>query len=513
MRLSSLRSASLLLCLLAACTGVQVAQPEASVLVQNVRLLDGTGSPEVRGSLRMTDGVIVALGQLEPAPGDTLVDGGGLVLAPGFIDSHSHHDPLGQEDQRTEAAISQGVTTIVVGQDGDSLSPLRAFFGELENRPSTVNVASYTGHSTARRAVLGDDYARQATAGEVLRMTSLIEADMEAGALGLSTGLEYSVATRATTEEVVALARVAARYAGRYISHLRSEDSRFWESIEEIILIGERTGMPVQISHVKLAQVSSWGQTERLLDRLEQARAAGVDLSADIYPYTFWGSTIRVFFPDLDYDNLARAEFAVSEVSTPEGIRLSGWGPDPALSGKTLAEIADGRGRTAAEVLIELVAELDDYENTVPAELARSSFITAVSMTDEDIDELLRWEHTNLCSDGGSTGGHPRGYGAFPRLFGRFVRERGALDLADAVHKSTGLAADHLGIFGRGRLAPGFAADLVLFDPDQITDRATVDEPMLKSRGVERVWVNGEVVYAAGRVTARRPGVVVRRGN
>jgi N-acyl-D-amino-acid deacylase len=512
--MSRLRAGAFLLLLLGACAGLQESQPGGPpVVIRNVRLLDGTGAPEVRGSLRMANGVILAIGQLEPEPGDTVVDGRGLVLAPGFIDTHSHHDPLGSEEQRAEAAISQGITTIVLGQDGGSRSPLSEFFAELEARPSTVNVASFAGHSYARRAILGNDYARPATEEEVGRMALLVNADIEAGALGLSTGLEYSTATRASTEEVIALARVAALRGGRYISHLRSEDSGFWSSIEEIILIGERTAMPVQISHVKLAQVSSWGASGRLIARLEEARAAGVDITADIYPYTFWGSTIRVFFPDLDYDNLERATFAVTEVSRPEGIRLIRWGPDPELTGSTLAEISAARGRDAAHVLMELVAELDAYEESVAPEDARSSSITAVSMTEEDIDTLLRWEHTNLCSDGGSNGDHPRGYGAFPRYFGHFVRERGALDLPSAVRKATGLSASHMGIRGRGLLAPGLAADLVLFDPETIEDQATIDEPMKKSKGIEKVWVNGELVYVEGRVTDKRPGVVVRRGD
>jgi N-acyl-D-amino-acid deacylase len=508
----SLRLA-LVLPLLAGCQVLQVPEPgPPAVLIQNVRILDGTGAPEFHGSLRMAGGVIVAVGDLIPSPEETILDGGDLVLAPGFIDTHSHHDPLGSEEQRAEAPISQGVTTIVIGQDGGSRSPLSEFFAELEQRPSTVNTASYAGHSYARRAVLGEDYAREATPEEVEAMKPYIAADMEAGALGLSTGLEYSSATKASTEEVIALAQVAADHGGRYISHMRSEDSGFWESVEELILIGERTGMSVQISHVKLAMVSNWGAAHRLITRLDEARAAGVDVTADIYPYTFWGSTIRVFFPDLDYDSLERATFAVTEVSTPEGIRLSSWGPDPELRGQTLAEIAADRGREPAVVLMELVAELDAYEASVPEGEARSSYITAVSMTDEDIDALLRWEHSNVCSDGGSSGGHPRGYGAFPRYFGHFVRERAALDLPAAVYRATGLSADHMGFTDRGRLQPGLAADLVLFDPATIGDLATVEEPKRRSAGIEMVWVNGELVYSGGRVTDQRPGIVVRRG-
>ncbi|MHC5004227.1 MAG: N-acyl-D-amino-acid deacylase family protein [Planctomycetota bacterium] len=483
----------------------------SSVLVRNVRVIDGTGRPEFRGALRMADGAIVAVGEIEPAVGETVVDGNGLVLAPGFIDTHSHHDRGIFEDLRVEAAVSQGITTIVVGQDGGSHLPLSEFFARLAAEPPTVNVASYSGHGTVRAAILGDDLRRPATAEEIPRIAALVEADMDAGALGLSTGLEYASSVRASTDEVVALARVAAARGGRYISHLRSEDSGFWKALEEIILIGERTGMPVQVSHIKLAQVSSWGKAEKLIGRLDRARAAGVDITADIYPYTYWSSTIRVLFPDLDYDNPERAEFAVTEASTPEGIRLTRWQPEPALAGKTLAQIAAARQQAPASVLIELIAELDAYESGPGSDDGDAQSITAVSMTDEDISALLRWAHTNVCSDGSAHGRHPRGYGAFTRFFGKFVREAGALDLAEAVHKATGLSAAHVGIAGRGTLEPRKAADLVLFDPAAIRDNATLERPHALSSGIVMVWVNGEVAFEKGRVTAARAGVVVRR--
>ena len=486
--------------------------PVTSTLISGVRLADGTGAPLRTGSLRMEGGRIVALGDLSPLPGEEVIDGGGLVLAPGFIDTHSHHDPVGPDGGAVEAALSQGITTIVLGQDGGSRSPLKGFFDLVEERGVTVNVASYAGHSAARRAVMGLEFAREATPDEVGHMVAWVEEEMAAGALGLSTGLEYSTATRASTEEVIALARAAGRAGGRYTSHVRSEDSGLWEALEEAIRIGEEAALPVQVSHLKLAQTSWWGQAPRALALLDAARARGVEVTADVYPYTFWGSTIRVFFPDLDYKNPERAQFAVTEVSTPEGIRLSRWGPDPVLTGKTLAEVAEARALPPAEVLMQLIDELGVYEEATPEEEQRGSYITAEGMVEEDIDAILAWPFVNLCSDGGSSGGHPRGYGAFPRLFARFVREREALDLPTAIAVCTGRAARNLGWTDRGTLAPGLAADLVLFDPSAVQDHATVEEPRRRASGIECVWIAGQLVFEASRgVTEVRPGRVLRR--
>jgi N-acyl-D-amino-acid deacylase len=317
---------------------------------------------------------------------------------------------------------------------------------------------------------------------------------------------------RSTTDEVVRLAAVAGASGGRYISHLRSEDTYFWKALEEIIEVGEQARLPVQVSHIKLAKISSWGETDRLINRMNAARKAGVDITADIYPYTYWSSTIRVFFPELDYDNPERANYAVTEVSTPGGIHLATWMPDPSLEGKTLAEIAALRGDEPARVLMDMISELSIWEqaNETAADDDADSVIV-VSMTESDISRLMQWEHTNICSDGSDGGGHPRGYGTFPRVLGHYVRTKGVMDLALAVHKMTGLSADHMGIKDRGTLAAGMAADLVLFDPERIIDKATIEDPMRRSEGIVKVWVNGQIVYADGKTTGMLPGKVVRR--
>jgi N-acyl-D-amino-acid deacylase len=287
----------------------------ASTLIRNAVVIDGSGTPGVRADVRITGGTIRDVGRLEPEAGDRVVDGGGLVLAPGFIDTHSHH--LGGALKAPDAlgVVSQGITTIVAGQDGSSPFPLADTFAELESAPLAFNVASYVGHGTLRGRVLGKDYRRHATGEEVARMRALLASEMKAGAFGLSTGLEYDPGIYAATAEVIALAREAAAHGGRYASHIRSEDREFWSAVEEVITIGREARIPVHVSHIKLAMRGLWGQAPKLLRTLDAARAAGVLLTADIYPYTYWHSGATVLFPKRNYDDLAEAELVLREIT------------------------------------------------------------------------------------------------------------------------------------------------------------------------------------------------------
>ncbi len=498
--------------LVSACQTPSVAPVAQMTLITNVTVIDGTGAPSYPGSLRIHDGIILEVGDLTVGAGDTVIDGDGKILVPGFIDTHSHHDRGIFSNRSSTGAASQGITKIVVGQDGGSNLPLEDFFIRLEETPPAVNVASFSGHGSVRVAVMGNDFHRVATEKEITAMKKLVEADMAAGALGLATGLEYEQGVRSTTDEVVELASVAGAAGGRYISHMRSEDTYFWEALEELIDVGRRASLPVQVSHIKLAKVSSWGETERLIERLNAARKAGVDVTADIYPYTYWSSTIRVFFPDLDYDNPQRAAYAVTEVSTPEGIYLAAWAPDPSLQGKTLGEIAILRGKEPSLVLMDMIVELEAWEQeNGRGQLTDSNAVIAVSMTEPDIAAIMQWEHTNISSDGADGGGHPRGYGAFPRVLGHYSRNLATVDLVTAIYKMTGLSAAHMGITTRGTIAPGKAADLVLLNPETVIDRATIENPTTPAIGILKVWVNGELVYANGETTGVFPGEVVRR--
>jgi N-acyl-D-amino-acid deacylase len=477
-------------------------------LIVNARILDGSGGPARSGSVRIRNDRIAEVGELRAVPGELVVDARGLALAPGFIDTHSHHDRGIFEMRDALAAVSQGITTIVVGQDGGSRSPLNEFFARLEREPPTVNVASYSGHGSLREQVMGEDFKRVATAQEIDRMRELLRADMEAGALGLSTGLEYDPGIYSAPQEVIELAKAASAFSGRYISHIRSEDRHFWRAIDEIITIGREARIPVQISHIKLAMRSLWGHADSLIRVLDRARVAGVDVTADIYPYTYWQSTLTVLFPERDFENRATAEFVLREISAPEGLLLARFDPDTNYVGKTVAQIAVARGTDPPTTLMALIRESLALEKAT-GNSAES--VIGTSMDERDIERLLAWPFANVCSDGGLAGRHPRGFGAFTRVLGEYTRERRVLSLEETIRKMTSLSARNVGIVERGRISPGYFADLVLFDPHTVRDVATPEEPQARSIGIQSVWVNGELVYDGTASTARRPGRVIRR--
>jgi N-acyl-D-amino-acid deacylase len=290
---------------------------------------------------------------------------------------------------------------------------------------------------------------------------------------------------------------------------LRSEDRAFWEAVDEIVRIGREASIPVNLTHVKLAMQSGHGQSERLLGQLDAARAEGIDVTADIYPYTYWQSTLEVLFPERDFDNPKSARFAVTEVTTPPEMLIAEFQPEPDLAGKTLASISEERGTPPAETLMDLIREAGEYRDRTGEEDVES--VIAVSMAEEDIDRILQWPWVNICSDGELWGSHPRGFGSFTRILGHYVRDRGVLPLAEAIHKMTDRAALNAGLPRRARIEPERFADLVLFDSQTVADRATTDDPHADSTGILMVWVNGELVWDRGEVTGARPGRVLRR--
>jgi N-acyl-D-amino-acid deacylase len=503
-----LRRTVLLLALgLGACAPKPPEPPRGFVLVK-ASILDGTGAEPRSANVRVEGDTIVAVDEKEPPEGYEVIDGSGFTLAPGFIDPHSHGDDELFEHRDALAAVSQGITTIVVGQDGGSQFPLSGFFQELEKTPVAVNVASYAGHGTIREKVMGEDFRRAATAEEVEKMRQLLTEEMKAGALGLGTGLEYDPGIYSERSEVVTLAREAASWGGRYISHLRSEDRYYWDAVDEILTIGREAHLPVQISHTKLAMQNLWGQTDRLLGLLDGARAQGVEVNADIYPYTYWHSTLTVLFPKRDFTDRKEAEIAVRQVTTPEGLLIPRYKPEPAYEGKTLAEIAALRGTDPEQTLMDLIREAEAMRAKGETDVES---VIATSMDEADIEKLMKWEHMSLSTDGALNGSHPRGFGTYPRFLGRYVRELQLMPLALAIRKATSLPAEQMGFSNRGRLAPGFKADLVLFDPKTVIDRATPSDPHAVSTGIDRVWVNGVLVYDDGKTTGKFPGRPILR--
>jgi N-acyl-D-amino-acid deacylase len=477
-------------------------------LISNVIIVDGTGAPRKPGAVRIDGGEIIDAGALTALPGEKVIDGGGLVLAPGFIDTHSHAEDELFEHPDALAAVSQGITTVVVGQDGRSPFPLLDFRFRLLEQPAAINVAAYSGHNTLREQVLGKDFRRPAAESETFAMSRLLQRDLDAGALGLSSGLEYDPGIYSQTQEVVTLARVAAASGGRYISHVRSEDRWFEAAVDEIIAIGKAARIPVQISHIKLAMTRLWGHAPEILARLDAARAEGIDVTADIYPYEYWQSNMMVLLPERDITDRAEVEYMLREIAPPGGMWFTQYDPQPEYVGKTLSQVAELRGSDAATTFMELIAASVAMSEQSGRE---SDSIIGTSMRADDIATLLAWPHSNICSDGSLVDLHPRAVGSFPRVLGRYVREQGLLSLEEAVRRMTSLAAAHMGFSDRGVIRPGAAADLVLFDPDTVIDNATPQDPAALSSGMNTVWVNGVTVFENGRDSGTRPGRFIAR--
>lgn len=489
-----------------------LAQPaHASTLITGAQVLDGSGAAATGVSVRIDGDHILAVGALKPRKGETVVDAKGLVLAPGFIDAHSHHDVGDYKDRSMPLLLAQGVTTIVVGQDGGSAGPFAETAAKYAARPAAINVAAYTGHGWLRGQAMGADYKRIARHDELAKMQTLLAADIKAGSLGLSSGLEYDPGIYSDHAELVDLARTAAAGGGRYISHMRSEDVDFDAALDELLDIGKQTGIPVQISHMKLGIADRWGQAKAVLTKLDAARAAGINVTADVYPYEYWHSTLTVLFPKRDFTDLAAARFALTHLTTPEGMLLDYYAAEPALESQTIGQIAAARHEEPAVTYLWLINRAQGWEKAHP-EADGGESVIGTAMAPADVADFLAWPHSVVCSDGMIGSRHPRGAGSMAKILRYYVREQHRLTLAEAVHKMTGQTAEQLGIAGRGLIKPGFKADLVLFDPDTITDLAVVGNSAALATGVSQVWVNGAAVYAAGQPTGTWPGRFLKRG-
>ncbi|MES1218821.1 MAG: serine hydrolase [Bacteroidota bacterium] len=468
-------------------------------LITNVQLIDGTGTAAKKSAVRIIDNRIYDSGDLTPFPNETVIDGHGLTLAPGFIDSHSHHDWDLDKNPDAVAVTNQGITTIVVGQDGGS-DPVDTIKAMIKDHPISINVATYTGHASLREKVMKQTILRAADSTEIAAMKKLLVNDIQKGSLGLSTGLEYEEAFYSTRDEVIELAKATAGAGGRYISHIRSEDINIETSLDEIINIGREAKLPVQISHVKIAMRSKWGNSGKILAMLDAARAEGVNITADCYPYTMWSSTPRVLFPRKDFTNPASALYATEELFDPSASVMTHFPANKNYEGKTVTEIGVMNNESPSQALMRLIKEGEE----------KGGSIAGASMSDDDVINFLKWNYTNICSDG-ADGGHPRGYGAFTRVLGRYVREKKIMPLETAVYKMTGLTAEHLGITDRGFIRPGCYADLVLFDPATVSDNSTFTDSKALSSGIEIVWVNGKIVYQHKQATHAHPGMFVGR--
>ncbi len=480
----------------------------ADLLLQNLEIYDGSGKAPVHGDVRIHGNTIAAIGPaLARKPGEIVRDEHGRALAPGFIDMHTHADRGLLEDRDAATVARQGVTTVLVGQDGESHFPLAEYFGKLEATPTALNVASMVGHATLRMQVMGKDLYRPSTPAELAKMKTLLASELKAGAFGLSTGLEYEQAHFATTEEVIDLSRIAAAAGGFYISHVRDEADHVFEAFDEVLRIGREAGIRVEITHIKLGATPSWHQAATAMPAyFAKARREHINLQADVYPYTYWFSTIRVIMADRDYFNATKVAQAIADNGGAGAIRLTKYTPEPARAGHTLAEIASAWKVTPVEAYMRIVKATEAEVNS--DEEMESVMVS--SMSEDDVRWFVSQPDIMFCSDGELHGAHPRGAGSFPRVLGHYVREEKALPLGLAIRKMTALPARQLGLKDRGRIAPGFVADLVLFDPATIIDRSTVEHPEAPPAGIPGVMVSGEWVIDEGQVTGAHPGRVLR---
>ena len=369
--------------------------------------------------------------------------------------------------------------------------------------PSSLNLALMVGHATIRQQVMGKDFKRPATDGEVARMSQLVDQAMREGAVGLSSGLEYEVGSYSTTDEVVAMSRAAAKQGGFYMTHIRDEADKSFEALREEISIGERAHIRVEHSHIKLGTVGVWNKAPEYIRIIEAARKRGVDFLADCYPYDAWHSNIKVLVPDKQYENPQSVEKALADVGGPSHVTIVDFPPDAAYEGNTLEDLARLHKTTPVDMFIRIVRQGDAANS--------EAGVIGQSMTESDIKAFYTQPWVMVASDGGIGSRHPRGAGTFPRVLGLYVREKHWLTLPEAVRKMTSLPAQRLGWKDRGVIRKGAFADLVLFNPDTVIDRSTFAKPFEIPTGIEKVFVNGEIVWESGKASGKRPGRVLER--
>jgi len=504
------------------------AQPPAyDLLLRNARIVDGTRSPWYRGDVAVRGDAIVRIAPAITEPATRVIDVGGQVVAPGFIDIHTHARRGIFQVPTAENYVRQGVTTLMEGPDGDSPVPLAPFLAEVAALRTSVNFGSFVGQGSIRRRVIGD-VDRRATAGELDTMRALVREGMEDGAFGLSTGLFYVPGRFTPTAEVVELAKIAGRMGGIHVSHIRDEANGVLDSVGETIAIGEQGGLPTQVTHHKVIGLKNWGKSVDTLKLIDAARARGVDVTLDQYPYTASATSVQsALFPAWALDGgreqllarlknpSTRAEIRAEAVTLirnergggdPKNVQLARCDWDPSLAGKNLAEVTRGRRleptiENAAETAIWIV-EQGGCQGIYHA------------MSEEDLQRILRHPATMIGSDGeipvfGQASPHPRSYGTFARVLGVYVREKQVITLEDAVRKMSSYPAQRLGLVDRGVIRVGLKADLVVFDPSKVRDLATFEQPHQYAEGVSTVVVNGQTVFENGAMTAARPGRIL----
>ncbi len=502
------------------------AQPGTfDLILRNGRVVDGTGAPGRLASIGIRAGRIVEVGPLEGATASATIDAAGLVVAPGFIDVHTHVDEIASQPAIPHF-VRMGVTTVVAGNCGGSAADVAKAFAEIESARPALNYSTLVGHNTVRREVMGTAN-RQATPDELKKMEALVDKAMADGAVGFSTGLQYVPGTYAETAEIVALARVAARHGGVYATHMRNEGTTLEEAVAEAINIAEQAQCALEISHLKVDAPSRWGASAKALEMIDAARARGLRVNADQYLYDAASSNLGIRFPAWaleggqekinerldDEATWTKIRAEMRELIRERGLedydfaRIAEYRGDRSLNGLTIPQ--------AAQKVLG-AADLATQQELMRRMLrAGGASMVYHFMSDNDLNRILRHPMVAVASDSGlNTFGegvpHPRGYGNAVRVLGKYVREDKVIALEEAVRKMTSLPADQFGFKDRGRLAPGLAADIVVFDAATVGDRATYAQPHQYPTGMVHVLVNGVPVVRDGQQTEARPGKVLR---
>ena len=502
------------------------AQAPYDVVIAGGRIVDGTGNPWYRGDVGIRNGRIDAIGDLGKAQAARRIDATGMVVAPGFIDIHTHADEGIGKFPAARNYLQQGVTTVVGGNCGGSIYPVGEKLAALEKTGLGLNFALLVGQGTIREQVLGME-GRAPTADELARMEGLVARAMEQGAVGLSSGLYYAPGSYSSTEEVIALAKVAARYGGIYTSHIRDESDYtvgLVAAVKEAIEIGEKAGLPVQISHLKALGKPVWGKSAEILGLIDAARARGVDVAFDQYPYAASGVGLigaaiprwaqeggdakmkeRLSDPTSRERVLKEMASSIDKRGGPEKQFVAVCAGDSSLEGKSLAEIGRIKGKDPMEASLDLL-------------LAGRVTLVSFNMLDDDLIRIIRSPTGIVGSDGsivefGKGVPHPRYYGTFPRVLGKYVREEKVLSLEEAVRKMSSAPAARIGLTDRGLLKAGMAADVTLFNPSTVADTATFQNPHQYPAGIEAVIVNGQIAIQEGKYLGTRAGRVLYRNH
>jgi dihydroorotase/N-acyl-D-amino-acid deacylase len=527
------------------------------VIIRNGHIIDGTGSPWYSGDVGVRDGKIATIGNLASAASTRTIDAHGMVVAPGFIDMLGQSELTILVNPQLPSKIFQGITTEFTGEGG-SAAPLsdaiikadqvgydhlkitpdwrtfRQYFARLEKQGMGINLGSYVGATQVRRMVLGDDN-RAPSPAELERMKALVRDAMRDGAVGVSTSLQYAPAPYATTEELIALAAEAAKFGGVYATHMRSEGDAITAALDEAIRIGRDAKIPVEIWHLKAAGKPNWGRMPEIVAHIEKARESGVDISANTYAYPAWFNSFSAFIPPWAHDGgdakllerlrdpAMRARIR-KDMETPTTDWDNEWQEIPGaeailvsvvqnpkllpVQGKTIAEIAKLWGKDPIDTIFDLLIEDKAFTNVAVFGMSEPDIALALTQPWVSVDN----DSQGTAPDGllGQEHPHPRAYGTFPRILRKYVREEKKLRLEEAIRKFTALPAQRMRLTDRGVLKAGMWADVVVFDPQTITDRATFENPNQLSEGMQYVLVNGVLVIDAGKATGARPGKVLR---